>query len=285
MSATPKDKTAHAGAPNVSRCNLVRFTYDNALQTLRLSAIGGPKYFYGDRMFKKFAMAAAALSMTTVSANAAATINFYKANSGVPSYGTASVIEAFTGTSGTAAFPTTAVVSKSISTTGYTGTLKETVTAAQVNKNSGASYAAYSTKTGFTGTGLSVKGGSIDLDFSGGIRFLKFIISNYQNSAVLTAKYTDGSSVTTTVGAFTNLFTNTTIAPGAGSNYGTFILDAGTGLKIASINLSTTGGSEVSIDEIAAAAPEPAAWLMMILGFGLAGLQLRKRRAMAFTAA
>jgi hypothetical protein len=34
--------------------------------------------------------------------------------------------------------------------------------------------------------------------------------------------------------------------------------------------------SQINIDSIAAAAPEPASWAMLILGFGMAGFCLRR---------
>ncbi|MFT4027911.1 MAG: PEPxxWA-CTERM sorting domain-containing protein, partial [Novosphingobium sp.] len=46
---------------------------------------------------------------------------------------------------------------------------------------------------------------------------------------------------------------------------------------ISSITFSSTRAA-MEIDDIASAAPEPGTWLMMILGFGLAGAGLRSRR-------
>lgn len=45
-----------------------------------------------------------------------------------------------------------------------------------------------------------------------------------------------------------------------------------------SIILNPGGNAAFLIDSIAVAAPEPATWLMMILGFGLVGSQLRRRK-------
>jgi len=109
---------------------------------------------------KLFALAAAALLMSSSSAMAAgATITYYVKNVGVPSYGTASIIESFTGTAGTSAFPTGTTKTQSISTTAYTGTLTETVTASQVNKTNGSTYAAFvNGATGTSGTGPGHQG-------------------------------------------------------------------------------------------------------------------------------
>jgi len=43
--------------------------------------------------------------------------------------------------------------------------------------------------------------------------------------------------------------------------------------------------SNFTFDDIAVAAPEPATWLMMILGFGLVGSQLRRSKGKATLAA
>jgi len=97
------------------------------------------------------------------------------------------------------------------------------------------------------------------------------VIGNYQSSASLFVQYVGGSMGTT------NLFTGSGLAPGA-NNYGTILMDANGGTAIRAIQLVATS-NEIQIDSIAAAAPEPAAWVMMIFGFGLAGAQLRRRRA------
>lgn len=60
---------------------------------------------------------------------------------------------------------------------------------------------------------------------------------------------------------------------------GRLIYDTGTGPKILAAEFARNGNSSFFvIDDIAVAAPEPATWLMMILGFGLVGSQLRRRR-------
>jgi len=43
--------------------------------------------------------------------------------------------------------------------------------------------------------------------------------------------------------------------------------------------------SNFTFDDIVVAAPEPATWLMMILGFGLVGSQLRRSKGKATLAA
>ena len=60
---------------------------------------------------------------------------------------------------------------------------------------------------------------------------------------------------------------------------GRLIYDTGTGPKILAAEFTRGGNNTVFvIDDLAVAAPEPATWLMMILGFGLVGGQLRRRR-------
>ncbi len=56
-------------------------------------------------------------------------------------------------------------------------------------------------------------------------------------------------------------------------------------LSIADTNLAP-GGNDFALDDIkSGAVPEPAAWAMMIGGFGMAGAMLRRRRALSATAA
>lgn len=206
---------------------------------------------------------------------AGATISYYLQNVGVPSYSTAQIIESFTGTNGTAAFPTGTTKTVNVSNPAFTGTLTETVNPSQVNVPNGsgefARYALYSAgATGTSGTALKFRG-SVTLDFgASGIQFLQFIVSNYQPPASLFVQYVGGSMGTT------NLFTGSGLAPGP-NNYGTILMDAGGGTAIRAIQI-VTGSDEIALDSIAAATPEPAAWMMMIFGFGLAGAQLRRRR-------
>ena len=238
-----------------------------------VSSVGFAFSMGGIVMKKLFALGAAALVVSSAPAMAAATTTIYVANAGVPSYGTASVIEAFTGTAGTAVFPTASKTVNAV-TPAYTGTLTETPTSGLVNSTNGSAYAKYITGvSGATGTSLGFKGGSVTLDFgASGIQFLKFVIGNYQTSASLFVQYVGDASMGTT-----NLLATSGLGSGSGTNWGTILMDAGGGVAIKAIRLSTTA-NELSIDSIAAAAPEPAAWLMMILGFGLVGAQLRNRR-------
>lgn len=81
-------------------------------------------------------------------------------------------------------------------------------------------------------------------------------------------------------------------ANGPGNNFGLIgmtlpasgrlIYDTSLGPQITSAVFFRNGANNVFvIDDIAVAAPEPATWLMMILGFGVVGSQLRRRRAKA----
>lgn len=70
------------------------------------------------------------------------------------------------------------------------------------------------------------------------------------------------------------------ILTGINTTFGRVSYHTGTGPQIASVVFArkNTGQAAFTVDSFAAAAPEPATWLMMILGFGLAGTQLRRRR-------
>jgi hypothetical protein len=73
--------------------------------------------------------------------------------------------------------------------------------------------------------------------------------------------------------------TGLTGAPNYGLS-GRVTYDMGGGASIVGA-VFTSGQAAFEIDDLVTAAPEPATWGMMILGFGLAGAQLRSRRRSA----
>lgn len=86
-------------------------------------------------------------------------------------------------------------------------------------------------------------------------------------------------SLTDNVG---QLFTFSNLALGTGSNF--FGFTGIGGESIASVSLATTAGiadvRQIRLDQATATAalPEPATWAMMLLGFGAAGVSLRRSR-------
>lgn len=68
---------------------------------------------------------------------------------------------------------------------------------------------------------------------------------------------------------------------GSGQIFGRLNFDTrGTGAiyDVQIFNVAPSGGSALLVDNFAAAAPEPATWALMILGFGAAGVAMRRSR-------
>lgn len=138
--------------------------------------------------------------------------------------------------------------------------------------------------TNATGNFLSIlNNGSYKITFNqGGVSALAFVLGTldsynqikltFQSGSVLSNQTLNGGEI---IG----------LAANAGANSeGRVTYDFGSGSKLAAIEFLSSGNS-FEIDTIAAAAPEPATWLMMILGFGMVGGALRRRRKGAFAVA
>jgi len=114
--------------------------------------------------------------------------------------------------------------------------------------------------------------------FATGVRYLSFLIGNYKSandSVVLHFK--DGTNTGNILAGLLGLNDES-----ATNSHGMVVINQNQDSAIDSVtfsSLNTSGINQFRIDEIAAATPEPAAWLMMIFGFGLVGAQLRRRRS------
>jgi hypothetical protein len=81
------------------------------------------------------------------------------------------------------------------------------------------------------------------------------------------------SLINTTTGVTTSqLFTS------LGSGDGRITFDTGSATTLITAALFQSGQNSFEIDNIVSAAPEPATWAMMIMGFGFAGMGLRSSR-------
>lgn len=120
------------------------------------------------------------------------------------------------------------------------------------------------------------------ISFAQPVSFFSFAfnITNTVNPSITTIE--QGDTVTLTFSDLTTqVLTNFGIlgSPSTVPLFGRVTYDTGTGAQITSVAFQSRGNNDpLRIDAIAAAAPEPAAWLMMILGFGLVGSQLRRRK-------
>ena len=101
------------------------------------------------------------------------------------------------------------------------------------------------------------------------------------DNAFVTLNFVDGSETYNGVAAILG-------SPSTLPAFGRVSYDVGSGSRITSVTIGKTTGANTNrfvVENIAAAVPEPAAWLMMILGFGLVGGQLRRGKGKAKLAA
>ena len=126
--------------------------------------------------------------------------------------------------------------------------------------------------TGSTGNYAAVlAGGSFSTAFSASSVF-SFLLGSLDSYNNLTLRFADGTAtqlVGTAITGGTALNSNGTV---------TYRVTSGPLLTGATFG---TAGNSFEFDNLASAVPEPAAWGMMILGFGLVGGVLRRRAATA----
>jgi hypothetical protein len=142
---------------------------------------------------------------------------------------------------------------------------------------------------GFSGNYLELKSGSWTYSFgSNVVRSFSFAFNgigagNDNNSSTITVNFID--TRVNPLGVAGNVVFGSTIdasplglLPLLGAPTGRAYIDSqSAGVRFTSIRfLAPDNPSQINIDSIAAAAPEPATWGMLILGFGMAGLGLRR---------
>lgn len=136
---------------------------------------------------------------------------------------------------------------------------------------------------GMDGQYIGVVNGSdyiIEL-LGGGVQFFSFVFNGLATNDKLTLYFSDGTSQDIighdilTGGAVIGLPNNQ--IPNPPNDWGRVSYDMNNGPSIVKAAFSSGSGFWY-IDSIAFAAPEAGTWAMMILGFGMAGWQLRVRR-------
>lgn len=131
---------------------------------------------------------------------------------------------------------------------------------------------------GSTGNYAAVlDGGNYSINF-GPTNLFSFVIGSLDTFNQLVLRYSDGTAVTYTGGAIVNDPSldnpgNRTIA----ETNGVVTYTVTSGPSITGATFLSAGGNAFEFDNLSAAVPEPAAWGMMILGFGLIGGALRRR--------
>jgi PEP-CTERM motif len=215
---------------------------------------------------KRFLIPVAALAASSANPASAVTIIATNGSTALPSYTTANIFQTF-GTStlnGGTFVPNSTVTSQSgipaVTETANSATVKTYFSNVSGEANGGGVV---------DGTYLSILAfGSYTISFAQPVHFFSYVLSSLDSYNFVQLDTTSGkiklqgSQITGTSGAF--------------SGRVSYDFGGATGLK--SITFLSTDNS-MEIDSIAAAAPEPATWGMMILGFGVAGAALRRRRS------
>ena len=129
---------------------------------------------------------------------------------------------------------------------------------------------------------LSVGGGGMaNVSFASAVRSFSFDYSTVDNYNSLTINYADGGFGTVTGDDILNA------GQASGSVSGSFIVN-GDGRLIKGISLNTSSNAfevdNLSISRNIGGVPEPTTWMMMIAGFGLVGIGMRRRTTNAVAA-
>ncbi|HEY6869261.1 MAG TPA: PEPxxWA-CTERM sorting domain-containing protein [Novosphingobium sp.] len=123
------------------------------------------------------------------------------------------------------------------------------------------------------------------LSFANPVQFVSFVFGSLDPFNSVQLSFANGDLLTLTgaqiakgISSAVNDFSGLSGGAGAAQGRASYNMNGGPGL--ASIAFVSTGRA-FEIDSIAIAAPEPATWAMLLLGFGLAGTTLRRRRGRA----
>lgn len=242
-------------------------------------------------MSKKLILAGAAVLSFAAAPQAAQAVTLsttFEATGALPGYTTAGVFQGFnqaTGSLNTSniSFNGTTIsqsVSSANKTQIYSGSVSGEATAPFLVGSTPTYGNFMSIQPGSGNNGANA--GSYTLNFTGtAVHFLSFVFSTLDPSNQVTLN-TSGGNLTLSGAQILsgNPAGSTTTFGSIGADH---LLDGRVsynfGLdQLNSITFTATGNQfAFEIDEIALAAPEPATWAMMLLGFGLVGSQLRRR--------
>jgi hypothetical protein len=119
-------------------------------------------------------------------------------------------------------------------------------------------------------------GGSATFTFGPGVHAFQFDWGSVDSYNTLTVTSTGADPIIIPGLSFPNAANGNQTAPGTN---GLFTVVGDAGEIFTSVTFASTTNS-FEVDNLAVGVPEPAAWSMMILGFGLAGAMVRAKRRM-----
>lgn len=132
---------------------------------------------------------------------------------------------------------------------------------------------------GSTGNFAAVLDGGSFTTLFGPTNVFSFVLGSLDAFNVLTLRYTDGTTQVLAGGAIVNNpALNTPGDRTAAQTNGVVTYRVTSGALLSGATFASSGGNSFEFDNLSAAVPEPAAWGMMILGFGLVGGSLRRRQ-------
>jgi hypothetical protein len=122
-------------------------------------------------------------------------------------------------------------------------------------------------------------GGSYTVNFAATNAFA-FVLGSLDSFNTVTLRYADGSSQDYAGGQIINDLTFPTGNQISGETNGVVTYRVTSGPQLTGVTFTSSGDS-FELDNLATAVPEPAAWALMIGGFGLMGLSARRRSRVA----
>lgn len=130
------------------------------------------------------------------------------------------------------------------------------------------------------GSFLSILQGSYSIAFGPGVQALSFVFGGLDSYNSVTLNFANAGAVSLFGQETSTGLAGTGAGPTNSGTTGRVTYDFG-GTDILNSVTFATSQAAFEIDEVAAAVPEPATWAIMLLGFGMIGSALRRRRVTA----
>ena len=127
------------------------------------------------------------------------------------------------------------------------------------------------------GSFLSILQGSYSIAFGPGVQALSFVFGGLDSYNSVTLNFANAGAVSLFGQEISTGLAGTGAGPTNSGITGRVTYDFG-GTDILNSVTFATSQAAFEIDEVAAAVPEPTTWAIMLLGFGMIGSALRRRR-------